>query len=141
MQDEINPFIIELWRMAVDLDRAPAWRAWWEPAGIPRLELRPGAAPRAHSHLTHVGRRLQVDTTWPALWSIAKELDRQLRRKGTDTWPDEMPTAFWEATGDAVYGSLQIVDSALGLGGLPSRLQQPIAARPAVQREQDERTE
>ena len=131
MQDEISPWVVRLWEMAVDLDRSPAWRAWWEPAGLPRLELWPGAAKREKSRLTYNGHRVLVESSSPQLDAAWGDLERQMRREGRgEVWPEELPEAFWQGTVDAVYGSLSFVDTTLRLGGLPARLHPQSAARP-----------
>ena len=121
-EDEISAFVVQLWQMARDIDRAPAWLAWWRPAGFPRLELRPGASEFASWHLTQRGRRLVVDSTWPQLWLAATAYEEQLPPNAEGAQADQEATILRDATTEAVYGSLAIVDDALDLGGLPPRV-------------------
>lgn len=66
-----------LWQLAKAIDKDPAWTAWWQPSGIPTLELWPLGHPDDARHIERRGDVLHVTGHSAALYTYASRLDRE----------------------------------------------------------------
>lgn len=75
--DEISANVAWLWQLAKAIDKDPAWTAWWQPSGIPTLELWPLGHPNDARHIERRGDVLHVTGHSAALYTYASRLDRE----------------------------------------------------------------
>ena len=69
--DEIPPHVIRFWRLAVAVDRDAAWRSWWQPADLVRLDLWVGAGADA-LQLERRGDSLHAKASSAELWRLTR---------------------------------------------------------------------
>jgi hypothetical protein len=125
-RDEAGSELAIIWDLARSIDQSLEWQHWWNPAGIPRLEIRPLFHGRDIPFTARrMGRQLLVQGGTAASSLAMESFDDSPEGVWDKEWVDANQTRIDSATANlktAVYALILSVSADLGLQHLPGHL-------------------